>query len=190
MAITVRRLTYDDLAAVPQERPGDRHELFYGELVVSPSPAFAHQVISANIYSRLERFVQEGGVGRAFYAPIDVMIAPDTVLTPDIIYIARDRVSNIGGQTINEPPDLVIEILSPGSPHRDLHAKRDLYARFGVKEYWIVDPKEQSVTVLALTGGHYDRVPAGKDGSIRSRLLPDFTISLGDVFIDVPQERR
>ena len=186
MAITAKRLTYNDLERIPQEREGDRHELINGELFVSPSPAFMHQVISANVYSRLERFVQEEGVGRAFYAPIDVIVAPDTVLIPDIIYIARDRLKNTGGQTIGEPPDLVIEILSPGSRHRDLHVKRELYARFGVKEYWLVEPQEQSLTVLALSGGRYDAVPAGKDGTIRSRLLPSFTLSLSDVFVDVP----
>jgi Uma2 family endonuclease len=186
MAITAKRLTYHDLAAIPQERPGDRHELFNGELVVSPSPAFAHQIISANIYSRLERFVQERGFGRAFYAPIDVMIAPNMVLIPDIIYIARDRLINPGGQTIDDPPDLVVEIISPGTRRRDLHVKRELYARFGVKEYWIVDPKERTVTALTLVIDHYESVPPGRDGSMESRVLPGFKLTSEDIFIDVP----
>jgi Uma2 family endonuclease len=186
MAITARRLTYDDLMAISQERPGDRHELFAGELVVSPSPVSVHQIISANIFRRLDRFTQEQGLGRAFYAPIDVMISPDTVLIPDLLYIAQSRLGIIGGQTVNEPPDIVVEILSPGTRTRDLEAKRAIYARFKVPEYWIVDPQARSVTVLMLIGERYAPVPSGGGEAVRSRVLPGLNVTLDEVFADVP----
>src|SRR3954466_4861870 len=89
MATTVKRLTYDDLEVIPRERPGDRHEIINGELVVTPSPIPIHQVISSNIEYALERLVRESGVGIVLHAPVDIRLTPDNVLIPDIIFIAH-----------------------------------------------------------------------------------------------------
>jgi Uma2 family endonuclease len=176
MALTTRKLTYDDLEAIPQEREGDRHELIDGELVVTPVPLIKHQIVSMNIISALDRFVRDGGLGRVLHPPTGVRLTPDNLLIPDIVFVAQARLHVIGPKTIDAPPDLVVEILSPGTRRRDLETKRALYARFGVQEYWIVDPDAETVTVLALAGDRYEPVAPRDDGAIASRVLPGFTL--------------
>lgn len=195
MATTIKRLTYDDLEAIPQEREGDRHELIDGELVVTPSPTPNHQIISVNIEYALLLHIRERGLGMMLHAPADIRLTPDNVLIPDIIFIAQNRLHIIGPKTIDAAPDLVVEILSPGTRRRDLDTKRSLYARFGVQEYWIVDPDARSVTVLALMGDRYEPVPLADEGIIQSRVLPGLNMALATVFmgitaVDNPSPRR
>jgi Uma2 family endonuclease len=182
MATTTTRLTYDDLEAIPQEREGDRHELIDGELIVTPSPIPIHQIISSNIAFVLERIVREQRLGRVFTAPIDIRFTPDNVLIPDIIFIARDRLHVVGPKTVDAPPDIVVEILSPGTRQRDLSVKRDLYAQFGVREYWVVDPRARTVAVYERVGNGYRSVPLTKGGAIQSVVLPALGLTLDAVF--------
>jgi Uma2 family endonuclease len=182
MATTVKRLTYDELEAIPQERDGDRHEIINGELIVTPSPIPNHQDVSANISYALQQFVRARKLGKVFSAPIDVRLTPDNVLNPDIVFIARDRLHVVGPKAVDAPPDLVVEILSPGTRQRDLTTKREIYARFGVREYWIVDPNARTVTILTLTGNTYQPVPGGEGGAIESRVLPGLKLTLEAVF--------
>ena len=183
MATTARRLTFEDLELIPEEHEGDRHELVDGELVVTPPPATKHQTVSSNLVYALEQIVRDQRLGRVYTAPTGIRFTPDTVLIPDIIFVAQDRFHIIGPQTIDAPPDLVVETLSPGTRRRDLKVKRELYARFGVREYWIVDPDARAVTVLALTGDKYEMVPLRDDAMIQSRVLPGLSLTLSGVFM-------
>ena len=185
METTIKRLTYDDLESIPQEREGDRHEIIDGELVVTPSPIPVHQIASINVEYALVHHVRERDLGMMLHAPIDIRLTPDNVLIPDIIFIARDRLHIIGPKTIDAAPGLVVEIISPGTRRRDLTTKRELYARFGVREYWIVDLDERTVTVLALVGNTYVPVPLTGDGKIQSRVLPDLDLALAAVFTGI-----
>jgi Uma2 family endonuclease len=184
MGTTTTRLTYDDLETIPQQREGDRHELIDGELVVTPSPIPVHQIVSLNLVRQLDQHINAAGLGRLLYAPIDIRFTQDNVLIPDIIFIAQDRLHIIGPKTIDAAPDLVVEILSPGTKQRDLTTKRDLFARFGVQEYWIVDPDARTATVLSLVGKQYQPVSAD-DGMIVSRVMPGLTLSVKDVYAGV-----
>jgi Uma2 family endonuclease len=179
---TTTRLTYHDLESIPQEREGDHHELIDGELVVTPAPMPKHQIVSANIVYALQGHVREHDLGLVLYAPTDVRLTPDNVLIPDILFITRDRLHIIGPKAIDAPPDLVVEILSPGTRQRDLSTKRALYARFGVQEYWIIDPEMRSVSVLGLVGDQYVPIPLAEDVAIDSRVLPDLKFTIADVF--------
>ncbi len=185
MATTIERFTYDDLEAITQEREGDRHELVDGELFVTPAPTPVHQFVSANIVDALRRHVRERQLGKVAYAPIDIRLTPDNVLNPDIIFISRDRLHIVGPKTIDAAPDLVVEILSPGTRRRDLTVKRDLYARFGVQEYWIVDPDARTVEVLERVGNGFSIVPLLDENTIQSRVLPEFRLTMAMVFEDI-----
>jgi Uma2 family endonuclease len=189
MATTIKRLTYEDLETIPQEHEGDRHELIDGELVVTPVPIPDHQIISINIVYELERHVREQRLGQVLHAPTGVRLTPDNLLIPDIIFIARDRLHVIGPRTVDAAPDLVVEILSPGTRERDLTVKRALYARFGVQEYWIVDPDARTVTVLALAGDRFVPVPHAEGGAIVSRMMPGLELTLEDVFTGIIESR-
>lgn len=185
MPTTTTRLTYDDLDSILREREGDRHEIIDGELVVTPSPIPAHQDVSANITFALQQFVRAHSLGKVYYAPLDIRFTVDNVLIPDVVFIARDRLHVAGPQTVDAAPDLVVEILSPGTRRRDLTVKRDLYARFGVREYWIVGPEDRSLTVFELAGSMCYPVPLRDDGTVQSRLFPGLRPTLEMVFEDV-----
>lgn len=185
MATTIKRLTYDDLESIPQEHEGDRHEIINGELVVTPSPIPVHQDVSANIFVALRQLVRAQKLGKVYYAPIDIRFTPDNVLIPDIVFVAHDRLHVIGSRAVDAPPDLVVEILAPGTRQRDLTVKRDLYAQFGVQEYWIVDPAARTVEVLERIGNSFQRVPLLDDGTIQSRVLPELRLPLETVFEDI-----
>ncbi|MBW3631733.1 MAG: Uma2 family endonuclease [Chloroflexi bacterium] len=154
-----------------------------GELVVTPVSLIKHQIVSMNIISALDRLVRDGGLGRVLHPPTGVRLTPDNLSIPDIVFVAQDRLHVIGAKTIDAPPDLVVEILSLGTRQRDLTTKRNLYARFGVQEYWIVDPDARTITVLALTGDKYETVPLADDDMIQSRVLPGLSLTLTAVFM-------
>jgi Uma2 family endonuclease len=185
MATTARRLTFDDLDLIPEAHPGDRHELIDGELAVTPVPIIKHQIVNANVTSALDRHVRDAGLGMVFHPPTGIRFSPHYLLVPDVCFVARKRLHILGAKTINAAPDLVVEILSPGTRRRDVETKRDVYARFGVREYWIVDLDERMVTVLTLVGNTYVSVPLTGDGKIQSRVFPDLDLTLAAVFTGI-----
>lgn len=155
---------------------------------MTPSPTPVHQLVSINIEYALVHHTRESNLGTVLHAPTDLHLAPDNVLVPDIIFVRHDRLHIIGPRAIDAAPDLVVEILSPGTRRRDLDVKRELYARFRVPEYWIVDPKARTVTVLTLAGDHYDPVPVSATGKIHSRVLPELELTLAVVFGNMPSD--
>lgn len=184
MATTIQRYTYADLADLPSEREGDRHELLEGELVVTPAPIPVHQTIVGNLHAAMRAASLVASAGRVFLGPIDVRLTPDTVLEPDLCFVSAERLHIVGPKTIDAAPDLVVEVLSPGTRARDLGRKRALYARFGVQEYWIVDPETRAVTVFTLRGDRFEPRPPAEDEG-RSGVLPAFAITPADVFASV-----
>lgn len=187
MATTIMTgLTYDDLVAL-QERPEyefQRLEIIDGELFVSASPIPLHQWVMTNAVYGLEAVVRPRKLGRVFFAPLAVRLAADTVVEPDIFYISWQRLDIIGSKVIEGRPDLVMEILSPSSRRRDLVLKKELYERYGVPEYWVLDAQARAVTIFSLVDGRYRQVPI-LDEIARSIVLPDFAISFTDLF-DMP----
>jgi Uma2 family endonuclease len=111
-----------------------------------------------------------------------VRFTPDNVLIPDICFVAQDRQHVIGPKAVDAAPDLVVEAASPETRQRDMTIKRAVYARFGVREYWIVDPDIQIAVVLTLVGDRYEWVPQRSDRSIISLVLPDLDLTSEMVF--------
>lgn len=117
---------------------------------------------------------------------MDVVLSDDTILQPDLLYISKGRQSIVGDR-VEGPPDLVIEILSPGSDRRDRTEKLDLYAKYDVAEYWIVDPASQLFEFLILDQGRYV-VTQSADNRYQSPRLPEVEIDLAAFWQEV--ERR
>jgi len=147
------RWTYADYAALPDD--GNRYEIIAGVLYMTPAPGTGHQSVSARVVTFLVTHVEFAGLGRVFAAPVDVELAPDTVVQPDIVVVLSANLDRITPSRIIGAPDLVVEILSPGTAGYDRREKQDAYARSGVGEYWIVDPGAQTVELLTLDQGGY-----------------------------------
>jgi Uma2 family endonuclease len=177
-----KRWTYADLDGLPESEDGSRYEIIDGELVVTPSPIPPHQASSGGLFFELESFVRPRRLGRVLYAPVDVKPAEDEpILIPDLVFVARERLGIIGPKAIEGAPDLVVEILSPSTRERDLGVKRAIYARYGVREYWLVDLDARRVTGLVLRGGRYE--PRPQEGGIaRSEVLPGLAIDVVALF--------
>jgi len=172
--------TYEDYRQLPEGTP---YELIQGQLVMSPAPTPDHQQVARRLFRILDAHVVERGAGEVFFAPIDVRLAEDNVPQPDLLYIAADHTDRIGEQAIEGAPDLVAEILSPATAHRDLTEKKRLYETHGVREYWIVDPETKTVEVYRNTDeGFRQHARAVDEGRVASALLDDFAVDPGDLF--------
>jgi len=179
------KFTYEDYKSLPASET-KRYELLGGELVLVPSPSEYHQRILRNLAFLLWRFVKERGLGWVYFAPLDVVLGEGEdreVVQPDIIFISRERTGIIAEEEIRGAPDLVIEIISPGTADRDRHYKKTLYARHGVAEYWLVDPEAKAVEIYVPgeAGFRLERVFRGKE-ILSSPLLPGLEIPLAEVF--------
>ncbi len=175
-----RHWTYQDYLQLDDEQ---RYEIIEGELLMVPAPSSFHQWYSRNLEMLLFEFVREHDLGYVFDAPIDVILSPANVVQPDILFIAKARREIIQERGIFGAPDLVVEIVSPSSVHRDYHAKQKLYERFGVWEYWLVDPGNRAVDVLGLGDAGYTSVSFASDGgAVTSQVLDGLTVSLEAIF--------
>ena len=138
-----------------------RCELIQGNFYVPPSPAIPHQVLAFELAKRLDVPAREAG-GYVFMAPLDVRLADHSIVQPDVIYVSAARRGILGDRQgwIEGAPDLLIEILSPGTARRDRVQKLDLYARSGIAEYWIVEHLLKSTkagdVVAVLSNGGFD----------------------------------
>lgn len=161
-----------DYEALPDE---PRCELILGRFYVSPSPSVVHQVVAALLYQHLYAIGRTAG-GKAFIAPLDVTLADHSVIQPDTFYVSAQRRS-ILRERIEGVPDLVIEVLSPGTARRDRGEKLALYAAMGVPEYWIADGLERQIEFLVNEGGRFV-VGLPENGVYRSDVLPEIQIDL------------
>ncbi len=175
--------TYQDYLDIPGE---DRYELINGEFILVSAPNRAHQWASVTLVSRMALFVEDRELGWVFHAPFEVVLTdPEgiNIIQPDIIFVSREREHIITRANIQGAPDLLVEILSPSTGRRDRTTKRDLYARHGVKEYWIADPEAQTVTVMLLTDGEYETVGEyGIEDTLTSPSLEGFSVRLDRIF--------
>jgi Uma2 family endonuclease len=177
---TATKLTYEDYVRMPDD--GQRYELIDGELFVVPAPGTPHQFVSGNIYFALTTYVRTNNIGIVAFAPVDVIFSNENVVQPDLIFVRSEHSALLERRGIFGAPDLVIEILS-GNRRRDEVTKRALYERFGVPEYWIVDPDAKTVKLLRLTGSRYETITELCDGdTLTSSMFPGFELSLATIF--------
>jgi len=179
------RFTYEDYKSLP-ESDTKRYELLGGELIIIPSPSVYHQRIARKLGFLLQAFVEERELGEVFFAPLDVVLGEGEdreVVQPDIFFISKERNEVITKEDHRGAPDLVIEITSPATEKRDRYYKKTLYARHGVREYWILDPEVKTVEVFTLAEEGSQLVKAYKTGeTLRSPLLEGLEVDLAKVF--------
>ena len=145
-------------------------QLIHNELIMSPSPKDIHQKILGKIYKQLDDFVEENDLGETRVAPYDVYFDNKNVFQPDIIFIAKENLHLIKENGLYGAPDMVIEILSPSTEKYDKGPKKDIYEQYGVKEYWMVEPADKSVTGYSLQKNSFVPI-AANTGMVQSLLL-------------------
>jgi Uma2 family endonuclease len=160
------------------------YQIIGGEAVVVPSPSPFHQDIVSNIFEKLRPFVRANRLGKVLLSPLDIRFEEGEVYQPDVAFIAQSKLKGVTKEAIETLPDLVIEVLSPSTAYYDLTHKKEVYAKHGVAEYWIVDPIELTIEVLMNEGNLYrtDRL-LRKPAILESTLLPGFSMSVEDVFV-------
>ncbi len=168
-----------DYFALPDE---PRCELLFGRFYVVPSPDVTHQRIAGAIFLQLTAAARRTG-GEAFMAPLDVVFEPHSVVQPDVIYVSPER-RDIVRKRLEGAPDLVVEVLSPGTARRDHGAKLLAYAEAGVLEYWIVDPVAQSVEFLVNDGGAF-KVVVPRNNLYRSAAVTGVRLDIARLWPDL-----
>jgi len=164
-----------------------RHELLEGEFVATPSPTFEHQSILSELVWQITTHVKENDLGTCLQAPCDVVLSDETVLQPDFLFIASDRVDGLReGHALAGAPDLVVEVLSPETARRDRTEKRELYAAAGVPWMVVADPEERTAEVFELADdGRYSLdTAAGGDERLAIGRFPELEVDLDDVWVD------
>lgn len=175
-------------------RFSERVELIRGKLFkMSPAPSVVHQIVSRNLSKAIFTFFENKSC-QAFAAPFDVRLPilserkDTTVVQPDLCVVCDDEKLR-DGKGCNGAPDLVVEILSSGNSRHDMETKFNLYEESGVKEYWMVDPRNRTVFVYCLENGRYiGRKPFVDGMEVQSTLFPDLKILVEKVFDKVQPE--
>jgi Uma2 family endonuclease len=174
-------LTYDDYCLLPND--GNRYEILDGELSVTPAPGTRHQTVLGNLHRLLANYVVANQLGKVFIAPTDLLLAPTTVVQPDLIFIGNDRRHIITERAIEGPPTLVIEILSPTTHRTDRLIKAQLYAKHNVSNYWLIDPDQRTLEAYELVIDHYDMTASARDVEVFApSLFPGLSIQLPDLW--------
>lgn len=181
--------TSADLEALPDVE-GTRYEIIGGELFVSTTPHFNHQFLCGTLYRLIENWSVQTRLGRTVFAP-GLIFADDDDVIPDVAWLSNERLAAALREDgkLHSAPDLIIEVLSPGSRNRrrDREAKLKLYSRRGVLEYWIVDWRTRSIEVYRRQNEQLDRIATWVTGdSLTSPLLPGFSARVHDLFATLP----
>ncbi len=174
--LTKTKLTYSRYRELPENDPYE-HEMIHGEEFVAPSPMFRHQWIVDRLVRLMANFVEERQLG-SVVAPVDLYYGEEDYVSPDISFFTVEQTRQLmGEQKILLAPPLVVEVLSKSSIKWDREDKRGFYSRLGVREYWILDPFDDSIEVVDLERDVLTRA----DPAV-SIVLQGFSVSCAQLF--------
>jgi len=177
------RVTFAELQQWPDD--GRRYELYDGEVVVVPSPFPRHQRVAMHVGEVLSDHERTYG-GTTLSSPIDIVLSEHDVVQPDVVYFRQERRHLIRDwEATRAVPDLAVEVLSRGTEASDRGRKMELLAKFGVPEYWIVDPVRQTLEIHVLTGAAYGLAASHNAGdAVTSPTLPALKFSMARLFAE------
>lgn len=177
------RLTYDDFLRFPDD--GQRHELIDGEHYVTPTPVLRHQRLLGRLHLSIADYLRlHTECGEVLLSPFDIVFSKWDVVEPDLMFIAGDQSDILTEKNIVGAPALVVEILSPSTRKRDQTLKLRLFEKYGVGEYWMLDPDRNIVMIHRRTAGASFTAldPLGVDAVLTTPLLPGWSLQLNQLF--------
>jgi Uma2 family endonuclease len=173
--------TYEAYAALPSD--GRRWELIDGDLEVNPAPSPRHQTVSRRLQFELMKQLEEPSLAQVFNAPIDVILSDTDVLQPDLAIVEASREHLITDRGIEGPPNIVVEVLSPGTRVLDRRVKSITYFRFQVPEYWLVDPNVGGIELYRPGEDRYDLAQRfDRASTLVTPSFPEVSVALAKVF--------
>jgi Uma2 family endonuclease len=182
MATNIKPLmTIVDLEAMPDD--GNRYEIIEGELFVSCAPGLTHQRVQGNLLILIDRYLETNPIGEIISTP-GLILSNFSGVIPDLVFFTHEMSNHvISGERLIAAPAIVIEIVSPGAENvrRDRVAKRQLYAKHQVIEYWIVDLHTKTIELLTGPSFEVETIFKEKD-LLTSACLPGFSCSTNEIF--------
>jgi len=177
--VAKRHMTYEEFSRLP-EQPG--LQLIDGMLVKEPSPVYSHQACLGTLYTILRNHVLPRKLGQVILAPFDVVLADDTVLQPDVLFVQSSRIHLIQERGLFGAPDLAVEILLPSTRRYDEGRKRELYLQHGCEELWLVDLDSRTLHQHVAAGTVWHVKTHAQDAVLTSHTVPQLEVSLAHVF--------
>jgi Uma2 family endonuclease len=150
---------------------GTHAEIIEGNLYMAPSPSPHHQETTGDLFFEIKAFLKKAMTGKIYIAPVDVYLDEQAnAVQPDLVFFLNNNPVGVERDGLHGVPDLLVEVLSPGNKNHDEVVKKNLYEKFGVKEYWIIDPATKLAKGYSLKEGKY--APLGEyEGQVKSVLL-------------------
>jgi len=173
--------TYEDYLNLPDN--GKRYEIINGELYMVPAPTLGHQDTIGEFHLTMGLFLRTNPIGKIYLAPTDIIFSEIDVLQPDLIFVSKEKFDILTRENIQGAPDLVIEVLSPGTEKRDRTIKLKAYSKFGVQEYWMANDIKAIVEVWRRRGKKLVlHTVLDRTQTLTTPLLPGLEISLEKIF--------
>jgi Uma2 family endonuclease len=180
--ISTEYWTYERMLS---DLPAESHyELRDFNLIEMPSPKRIHQRIVGHCYIKLAEYLKSKALGEVFVSPFDVILDRGNVCQPDLLFLSNEKSGLSTENGIMGAPDLIVEVVSKGSVVRDYVEKKNDYEGFGVSEYWIIDPMNETIIVNVIENGKYKVFSSVEEPEAiaASQLLDGFTLSFEEVF--------
>ena len=181
MSVAEEKLSWDDIKDWPES--AGRTEIVDGELVKSPTPATRHQRICTELGVKIALFNEVRSLGVVFASPMHAILAKHVHFEPDLCLVLNENRHLIRENYIDGPPDLVIEVISESNRTHDTVVKFQAYAAHGVREYWLVDPREQEFSTWTLAGSEFRLLGRARRGStLKTSIHSGIRIDPGEIF--------
>ena len=180
-----KRISVQDFSEMQFDDNDDfQYEIINGEMIRKSAPSPTHQRVCKKLMIILDGFVNKNGLGEIFQSPIDVFLDDYNKLQPDLVFISEKNKSIITNDGIMGVPDLVFEIISPTSVIRDRIEKKNVYERFAIPEFWLVDPQYESIEIYTLKNNRYELFSAATalEGGLNQSLFEGLLMNFNDVF--------
>ena len=174
-----KRWTYEEYYRLDDDQ---RYEIIDGNLLMAPAPDTWHPSWIGELHIILQNHVKGRRLGKVFVSPVDVVLDSENTVQPDLVFVSSANLGIIQQRAIFGTPDLLVEIVSHSSVRRDRYDKKELYARFGVREYWIGDPANKTLEVLTLKEGRYElHCCVEEKGKLASLVLAGLEFDLSEI---------